>query len=864
MKNTKLFGFLNTFLFFVLLPICYATATDQTDYSFLLGEDSKLYRWDNKQRCAVIEETGKCYRDVKAWSGYDYLTGYSKEIRIRIIGATTNNQGKLQIPRPFLIVDGINLSPEAKSLQDFEDEIVNLNKEDKAAGRNAISGDILGGLQTAGYTPILVQFNYTTRNSLARNSAIFSHLLEYLGSLPSKAPIVWPGASSQGFNILGISQGGVLSRYGSYLYDSKRFSNQPPVFLYASLDSPHQGAVVPRGLLATIDFWGRVRSQAAAKTFLDVITAPGAGELLIYDTEQQRVVESPFIGKQVYKDFPVNRTSSRWLFGTYRNAANYNGFREVLISNGQLDGENNSPSATSIYKLNRWSEKGGATWGRAVSHVSFSDLSNTVIAYNREYKYNDYDVSRELKGKSEFDLVQGSTFPFYSMIYDAFESAFFKAIPNHSTHYKMTFYGKWDEHQKNLDNGTFIPTTSSLDLLCNGDLSVRSSCVQTQTSSGINWENPGSRSTANSIYAVDPTHPNSTAENSGKHVTGATTTVDLWRLFCEVAKADWDSYKGEFQNPNLTGNFDPNAVCMSQNAMSPWFTEIVAPKGYEQTTQFPWARWVYNSKKVDKQFPVSFTLPAGWNSVATFDRGQSLGSCDVINVTLKAKPGFKSNWLYAELILSKTKGGSGWWQFGEQDVAVDGNEHKVFWQLPCNRQALNGYRWATLVLNSQGGGIEVKDVHISNSEMDSEPPQVLANPWIVPVNQGVWNFGTWGAHDPEYSDALGTGIKLTMPRKDDGAYFDAGNYRDLGHFRNLKVVYWPGTCQNTWLYFDRKVNKANLAGGVKDGSMLSKTIPLSSIIDRQITPQKTLSGQRLYAQTAVASETCIIKEIKLQ
>ena len=68
-------------------------------------------------------------------------------------------------------------------------------------------------------------------------------------------------------------------------------------------------------------------------------------------------------------------------------------------------------------------------------------------------------------------------------------------------------------------------------------------------------------------------------------------------------------------------------------------------------------------------------------------------------------------------------------------------------------------------------------------------------------------------------------------------------------------------CMQNYYYLRKRVVRA---GGVSEGGMLTKTISLSSVIDKQITPLNTLSGQRLYAQTANASETCIIKEIKFQ
>lgn len=844
----------------ILLASQLVVAQVYTDYSFVYGSSNHLYRWNSEKHCGINEETGSC--DLDPLTSYYLYSVLGKEVRIRVIGQTPNAQGKVQIQRPFLIIDGINLNPTEKSLEKFEEEIEELNiPKGKPSELNFIpaAGNILGGLQSAGYTPILVQFAYTTRNGLNRNAALFSLLLKHLSQLPSQSPLVWSNSTEQGFVVLGISQGGVLGRYGSYLYDRNRASDQAPIRLFASLDSPHQGAVVPRGVIATVDFWGRERSKAAAKEFLDILQTPGASELLIYQTTAET-------------EFAPNTSRDRWLYGEYRAATSYNGFPVVLLSNGQLDGQKNSPTTTDAYKLNRWAEKGTGVWGRAVSEISQSSEEDGQYAYNREYNFgDDVNADKSRKGKTQYDLVQGSIYPFFGELYESFEEAFLKEIPyvkEHCYGICVDIYGKWDAHEIHTKEATFIPTTSSLDLLCDGALSVNKDCMQTQTTAGISWENPGSRTSAKAIYAVDETHPGSVAANSGRHVTGATATVDLWRLFCEVAKADWDEGQGErgvFRNPNLNGKFDPHAVCMDQQAISPWFNEMVAPTEFEQKESFPWVRWSYNSKKIDQQFPVAMTLPAGWNVVSTMDKGATFGTCDVIQVTLNTNTNFTGNWLRAELVLSTTKNGSGWWQLGEQIVPVDGASHTVTWQLPCNETALRGYRWAKLVLNSLGGGVTVSKVQITNSTMGAQPPPELTNSWIVPENKGLWRLGSWGTHDRNfYDETFGDGIQLNMPNVDNGAYFQADNYWDLKRYTQLRVRYWPNTCQHTWLYFDRKTFKASLAGGVIKASLMEKTIPLSSLIDTRVTPLNTMSAQRLYAQTSAANETCIIKEIQFQ
>ena len=128
---------------------------------------------------------------------------------------------------------------------------------------------------------MLVQFAQTVRTSLETNARAFASLLSFLNA---NTLISFPNRRGDGFVVLGISQGGIIGRYGSYLYDSIRTAADAPVRFYASLDSPHQGAVMPRGLISTIDFWANKAGIASAEAFYDLISSPGARDLLLYDT----------------------------------------------------------------------------------------------------------------------------------------------------------------------------------------------------------------------------------------------------------------------------------------------------------------------------------------------------------------------------------------------------------------------------------------------------------------------------------------------------------------------------------------------------------------------------------------------------
>lgn len=861
----------------------------QMGFSYDASADA-VYRIHPSKGCLVTDEkSGDCQR----------LTHRIKpQVRIMVMGVeakTSAVTSRYSMRHPFLIVDGINLTDVEKPMKSddvknpgFYEDCKNMNSPDGDIRPEGPAGDLLNGLLSLHYTPVLVQFTATTGSSLSLNAKIFAALLRYLSQTSAQKNYVgmttW---STAGFNILGISQGGVIGRYGAYLYDTQRAGSGVPIRLFTSLDSPHQGAVIPRGLMATVDFWGRQRSKAEAKAFLDRLCSPGAKDLLLY-TLTPRTFKPKYPNREFQLSGLISwsTSGSRWLFGEYRKAAEYQGFPSVLLSNGQLDGEMNFKNASLYYNLNRWSEKGGETWGRAWSKLNYTSSDNDVYAYNRSYKTNDHNVEAAQTGSTRWDMIQGSTYPFLNEIYTSFDAAFYDAIPDRDdicmqdSYFgcisEWRFYGKWAAREKQQDSATFIPTTSSLDLKCGGGLSVNNDCAFTQNSSGMDWENPGNRSTAKAIYAVDPSHPNSKNANSGRHVTGATATVDLWRLFCEVAKNDFDVSTGKFRNTDLEGNFDPKATCMNQSTISPWFLQTVAPQAFSQAYMFPWVRWTYTNVKSDKQFPVAFELPTGWQVAGLMDKGKTFEACDVIEVTVQTNSSFKGNWLRTEMVLSTSKAGAGWWQLSEQSVPVDGKPHTLRWQLPCGQSALTGYRWARLVMNSLGGGVTVKSVQIANSNLGVAAPEPISGTGIYPEYGTQWGLGSWGNHDLGYADSRGSGVALNMPNTGDGAYWYLDDYYDLAAYSSLKVTYWPSTCQATRVYFDKRDRKydpttggytgnaATLASGSVDGAFMVKTIPLSSIIDKQVTPLNTLSAQRLYFQSTAGAQSCIIKEITLQ
>ena len=779
---------------------------------------------------------------------------HAAPVRLRVIDppAMESARFKFYLEHPFFIIDGIHLSTdETRSLSQF-------HAETEEFGIPEI-------LTSLGYTPVLVQFSQTVVTSLEKNSAYFAELLKYLNS---NDRIPFPDRTQDGFVVLGISQGGILGRYGAYLYDKDRQGSDAPVRLYASLDSPHQGAVMPRGLVATIDFWANEAGVAAAEAFNDLVSSPGARDLLIYDTRAGNGTYEPKMG------------ADRFLFGDYRKAATYKGFPQVLVAQGQLKGTTPTHSST-YFKLNRYAEKGGSVWGRAQSEMYVKDKASGKYAHNHMYQFPGDVSDTDKNGVTKFDFVQGSTYPFAQTMYEALREGVVEAIPNKFekdiktagiSWMSLSFYGKWDEDSLYQKNSTFIPTVSAMDMQCNGDLAIKSDCAFSQSSSGFPFENPGVKSTAKAAYAVDPTHPRYNESISGRHIESPVKGLkidqdvlqgmqtDVWRVLCELSKADYDSTKKSFRNPKLGGLFSPNTSCMEQSKMP----ELIKNGGVLQTRNFSYAYYDYNVGASEKNASVVFNLPAGWNRVALLDNGGSITPNSLFEVDIKVESP-KSNWMKAELLLTPYKGGGGQIQLTEQNVQQDGLFHTIRWQMPSAASALTNYRWFRLVLNSNGGKVTLSNPRIVTSAIAyAEKNPSIPSAALYPNT--TYSVIPWSdtVVVKDYSDAIGSGLKMNYGSYLDGVHFDLKETYSMDVYKNLVVEYWPGTCQQTDIFFGPKRGSVNLGNGSLRGSFVTKKLPLSDLVNVALNPNQPYSASRLSLQAMRPNETCIIHSIRLE
>lgn len=816
------------------LALLWSSASFAASYKLYFNEDVKGSMCVAASERASGWETplGKACDKVKQGS----------VVRTLIYEPYVHASGTKQITRPVFILDGIYLSTdEVRSLNDFAKDVNEFG--------------ILEMFSNLGYTPILVQFSETVTRSIEDNAKWFEKLLEYFNS---NKHIAFPSAVEDGYIVFGISQGGIIGRYGAYLYDTKRKKTDAPVRLYASLDSPHQGAVMPIGLLSTIDFWAKKGGAAAAEAYADLISSPGASDLLIRDEA---------LG------YKTNTDSTRFLFGKYRKACEYKGFPSVLVAQGQMKGA--SPKhPDEFFRLNRKVKRLGKVWGRAESMMYPSQSKKTEVAYNRVYVFNDKNLKETKYDDTPLDFVQGSMYPFARTMYKALREGFLDEMPDDFKvdigPLSITMKSSWDEDSLTLSQSTFVPTVSAMDLKCEGDLAMRKQCAYSKNASGFPFESPGNNTSGNKVYAVDPTHPRYVESMSGRHIEspfhsdGSVDTLvlrgmqtDIWRILCEMAKVDYDSSSGEFRNANLTGMFSPQNSCMDRSKIP----DVVKNGGVVQRNAFPYVKYAFDTKIQDNS--AKFNVPNGWQKSVWYDYGTNIPPNSIFEVEVSVNNP-KGNWMKAELILQRTRLGAGV-QLHEIEVPVDGSKQILRWQMPATAAALANYRWFTLVLNSNGAEVTLRNPRLISSSVNAGvTPPSINSPTVFPSSNA---FVPWSSDVSveNYSDKLGQGVSFEFNKRFDGAHMNFGSSVSLDKYSKLKVTYWPGTCQNTRLYFDSKVIKLpNLTNGDVQNNFVVKILQLSDLINTDMTPDFSFAVSRLNLQGYAAGERCLIKSIELR
>jgi hypothetical protein len=518
--------------------------------------------------------------------------------------------------------------------------------------------------------------------------------------------------------------------------------------------------------------------------------------------------------------------------------------------------------------LNRHAKKYGSPFGRAESRLySYLD-GKTPIAHNRKYQYLDGAKEKKRTAQAFYDFIQGSTYPFAETMYNSLSDGMIKAMPDDMTEFFVSFSTGWDENSLIQKNSTFIPTTSAMDLKCNGISSITEPCAFYQNYSGFPFTNPGAKSSANAVYAVDATHPRYNEPISGRHIELPSNMkadsavirglqVDMWRVLCELANYDYDYAGKKFRNENLSWYFKPGTDCMDQTKMP----EFLRKGGYVQKKYFAYGRYDYNAEATESDKNVTFDLPAGWHKVAVFDNGEDLpeGASVGFDITVNNT---KGSWMKAELLLLKSKSGAGQLQLQEVSIPVDGKKHHVHWKLPANEGSLKKYHWIRLVLNSDGGNVTVANPVLTKSVEDTGKEYENADIELYPK---AYKFASWtpSASVETYLEGANMGAELDFKKIGSEAYLDFKGEKSFESYKKLQIYYWPGSCQGTGVYFDSYLSGMQYLkdSATIEGDFVVKEISLSDVIDTKITHNYKKIASRLVFRSGKTDEVCLVYRI---
>ncbi|MFZ6011013.1 MAG: esterase/lipase family protein [Bacteroidota bacterium] len=179
-------------------------------------------------------------------AGFQLPKPYQGKTAGALVTVEYTNPGR-EIRKPFIVVEGFDpwkiLSPDdKKSNFDFIDAIENIGPSGLNVEVIKNGPTLADVLNSANYDLIFIDFDDGT-DYIQRNAYLVENVIEWVNSV--KQP--HNGVIEKNV-VIGFSMGGLVARYA--LRDMELNSKVHDTRLYASIDSPHQGANVPVGFQA--------------------------------------------------------------------------------------------------------------------------------------------------------------------------------------------------------------------------------------------------------------------------------------------------------------------------------------------------------------------------------------------------------------------------------------------------------------------------------------------------------------------------------------------------------------------------------------------------------------------------------------
>lgn len=373
-----------------------------------------------------------------------------------------NGVKRSQLKRPIIILEGFDLTNETGRDDIYERLIINKKEVNQI--------DFAQVLINKGYDIIIVDYG-NGKDFIQNNASCIENLINHVNT------------NKVGLNktvLLGASMGGIVAKYALLSMENKNIDHQ--VSCYISFDSPHQGANIPFGVQRFLAFFSRYDNTAsdnyegltsfAAKQLLINHQSASDNYIHIKERENQCSSYNPFCEDHYVteKVFIVKeheyRTQLRNELIALGNYPTLNNIRNVAISNGSSfggylssqKGENDNYLGTNT-RIIEWDNN---SWDETVPIKSYVW---SVPDYSLPNDY--YQVFHGFYDSPGSDEIEHNDFLYRGINFDNAQGGYYNAtgkIEGKKEAFDILTLGT---AYSDYPNHSFIPTTSSIDLLSN-------------------------------------------------------------------------------------------------------------------------------------------------------------------------------------------------------------------------------------------------------------------------------------------------------------------------------------------------------------------------------------------------------------
>lgn len=237
--------------------------------------------------------------------------------------ATAGTDGILD--RPLILVEGFD--PE--NAFNYRENYLTIRTALAVTLNEATGQTLAQALEAAGYDLIFVNYG-NGGDDIKRNAYLLENIIQWVNQQTAAV------GSTQRNVVIGVSMGGLVARYA--LRDMELRNVNHNTRLYASIDSPHQGANVPLGYQAAVKFLGGLSFFGISLTSsvpqlsrgVASLNSPAATQMLTYQLAGQ--------GSSIV----VNNTTSTNFYNEYKTMGMPRlwGIRNIAVANGSECAQN--------------------------------------------------------------------------------------------------------------------------------------------------------------------------------------------------------------------------------------------------------------------------------------------------------------------------------------------------------------------------------------------------------------------------------------------------------------------------------------------------------------------------------------------